>query len=127
MALRISERDGALWVDVQVSPRASKSAVLGEHEGALKVALAAPPVDGAANRALIELLSDVLGVPRRDITLVRGEASKRKTVAIRGVSAAPSRAWPLSASGSDPHRTGADTVFARRRDDDSVIARCRPS
>ncbi|HEY6881332.1 MAG TPA: DUF167 domain-containing protein [Polyangiales bacterium] len=88
MALRIGERDGALLVDVQVSPRASKSTVLGEHDGSLKVALAAPPVDGAANRALIELIADLLGVPKRQVTLVRGESSKRKTVAITGVTRA---------------------------------------
>jgi uncharacterized protein (TIGR00251 family) len=83
--LRIGEHEGALRVDVQVSPRASKSAILGEHDGALKVALAAPPVDGAANRELVALLSAVLGVAKRQITLVRGDAGKRKTVAIEGV------------------------------------------
>jgi uncharacterized protein len=88
VALRIGERDGALWVDVQVSPRASKSVLLGEHDGCLKVALAAPPVDGAANRALLELLSDLLHVPRRQLALVRGESSKRKTVAVFGVTRA---------------------------------------
>ncbi len=84
MALRIGERDGALLVDVLVSPRASKSAVLGEHDGGLKVALAAPPVAGAANRALIELFSNLLKVTKRQVRLVRGESSKRKTVAIEG-------------------------------------------
>jgi uncharacterized protein (TIGR00251 family) len=86
MALRIGTQADALLLDVHVSPRASKSAILGEHDGALKVALAAPPVDGAANRALIELMSDLLGVPKRQVTLVRGESSKRKTLAIVGTS-----------------------------------------
>jgi uncharacterized protein len=84
--IRICARGDALLIDVVVSPRASRSAILGEHDGALKVALAAPPVDGAANRALIELLSGLLSVPKRHVSLVRGEGSKRKTLAIHGVS-----------------------------------------
>jgi uncharacterized protein len=71
-----------------VQPRASRSRVLGEHGGALKIALAAPPVDGAANEALVELLADLLGVPRRQVSLVSGQSSRRKTVQVEGVDAA---------------------------------------
>ena len=77
---------GGVEVDVVVSPRASRSKVVGLHDGRLKLQLAAPPVDGAANAELIELVSSVLGVPRRDVTMVRGETSRRKTVCIAGVS-----------------------------------------
>lgn len=72
-------------LDVLVSPRASRSRVLGAHEDRLKVQLAAPPVDGEANRALVALLAEVFGRPRRDVTLVRGETSRRKTVGVEGV------------------------------------------
>lgn len=88
MQLKITtQRDGVL-IDVHVVPRAKKSAVLGVHDGRLKVALLSPPVDGAANQALIELFAALLGCPRRDVQLVRGDKSRQKTLAIRGVSAA---------------------------------------
>jgi len=72
---------------VRVSPRASRSAVLGEHGGALKVSLAAPPVEGEANAALCELLAKRLGVPKRAVRIVRGERGKSKTVRVEGVGA----------------------------------------
>mgnify|MGYP000095956422 CR=1 FL=1 len=69
-------------LDVQVVPRASQSRVVGPHDGRLKVQLAAPPVDGAANAALIDLLADTLAVPRGHIKLLRGHTGKRKTLRI---------------------------------------------
>lgn len=77
-----------MLVDVHVVPRAKKSAILGVHDGRLKVALLAPPVDGAANQALIELFASLLGCPRRAIELLRGDKSRQKTLSIRGISAA---------------------------------------
>ena len=77
---------------VRVSPRASRSAVVGELGGALKVSLAAPPVEGEANAALCELLAKRLGVSRRAVRIVRGERGKSKTVRIEGVSAEAVRA-----------------------------------
>lgn len=83
--------EGALFA-VRVTPRASRTAVPGIYgEGtnaALKVALQAPPVEGKANAALVEFLSDLLGVPRASIVLRSGEHSRTKTVLIRGQSAA---------------------------------------
>lgn len=73
--------DGA-DLEVQVVPRASQSRVVGLHDGRLKVQLAAPPVDGAANAALVELLADTLGLPRGDVRVVRGQTGKRKTLRI---------------------------------------------
>ena len=64
----------------------------GERDGALLVRLAAPPVEGAANDALIEFLSDALRLPRRDIRIVSGERSRRKRVAIAGMTPAQVRA-----------------------------------
>jgi hypothetical protein len=84
--------EGGVELLVAVQPRASRSRVAGEHGGRLKVQLAAPPVDGAANAALQELLADLLGVPRRQVALVSGETSRRKRVRVLGVDAARAEA-----------------------------------
>lgn len=87
-------RDGAAGceLDVLVAPRAAKSKLAGLHDGRLKIQLAAPPVDGAANTALCELLADTLAVPKSAIEIARGHTGKRKTVRIAGLSAALARA-----------------------------------
>jgi uncharacterized protein len=79
--------DGII-IDVRVIPRAGKSGLSGTRDGALLVRLAAPPVDGAANAALIEVIADALDVPRRAVTIVAGEKSRQKRVHVEGVSAA---------------------------------------
>jgi len=71
-------------INVRVIPRSSKSELAWE-QGALKARLKAPPVDGAANKALIELLAECLAIPRRAITIVRGTTSRQKTVEIEGM------------------------------------------
>ncbi len=73
-------------IDVRVIPRAGKSGVAGERDGRVLVRLSAPPVDGAANQALLELFSELFGRPKRDIRLVSGERSRSKRVAVDGVS-----------------------------------------
>ncbi|MCP3104998.1 DUF167 domain-containing protein [Myxococcus sp. K15C18031901] len=73
---------------VLVQPRASRTRVVGEHDGLLKIQLAAPPVDGEANAALVEFLARQLGLSRRDVTLVAGDASRRKRVRLAGIDAA---------------------------------------
>lgn len=83
--LRVQRREGAVTFEVRVSPRASRSQILGVHEGVLKVALTAPPVDGAANAALIRLLAKALGVTKSNITIVRGERGRDKVLEVRGV------------------------------------------
>jgi len=77
---------------VRAKPRAARSRVVGVREGALEIALAAPPVDGAANEELVATLARALGVPKRDVVLLRGEASRAKLVEVRGLSAADVRA-----------------------------------
>ncbi len=84
-ALKVSERDGALTVDIVVQPRASRPGlgpVVGDR---LRVAVSAPPVDGKANAAVIELLASALGIPRSAVAIVRGETGRRKTVRLEGV------------------------------------------
>jgi uncharacterized protein (TIGR00251 family) len=83
--LKLKESDDQLIVEVHVVPRASKSALAGVHDGRLKVTLDAPPVDGEANAALIAFLAKRLKIPKRDVVLLRGEASRQKTIALRGV------------------------------------------
>jgi uncharacterized protein len=73
-------------IDVRVIPRAGKSGVAGTRDGALLVRLTAPPVDGAANAELIEVLASALGVSRRAVTLVSGERSRQKRVNVAGLS-----------------------------------------
>jgi uncharacterized protein (TIGR00251 family) len=79
--------DGAI-LTVKVIPRAGRTAVAGTRDNTLLVRLAAAPVDGAANTALIDLLSETLGVPKRQITIVSGEKSRTKRVKVVGVTAA---------------------------------------
>lgn len=69
---------------ILVQPRASRSEIVGPHGDALKVRLAAPPVDGAANEELIRLLAREYKVPRAAVTILSGHTSRRKTVMIRG-------------------------------------------
>ncbi len=70
---------------VYVQPRASRTECTGIHDGAIRIRLAAPPVDGAANDALIRFLAEKIGVPRSNIRVARGTGSRRKVVAVDGV------------------------------------------
>jgi uncharacterized protein (TIGR00251 family) len=83
-------RDGAggAVLEVLVQPRASRTRVVGEHDGRLKVQLAAPPVDGEANAALVAFLAERLGVRKADVVIARGDTGRRKTVRVAGVGAA---------------------------------------
>jgi uncharacterized protein (TIGR00251 family) len=92
MPLEIREHDGGFTFDVQVVPRASRDR-LGPVMGArLKVQLTAPPVDGAANDALVRLLAGELHVPRAQVHIVRGETGRKKTIRIEGAHANTLRA-----------------------------------
>jgi len=82
----IQVRDGILRVTVRAKPRAARSRILGFREGALEVAIAAPPVDGAANDELIRTLAKALGVGRSSVSIASGKGGKNKVVAIEGLS-----------------------------------------
>ena len=69
-------------IDVRVIPRAGKSGIAGMRGDSLLVRLNAPPVDGAANAELIEVLADAFGVPKRAVSIVSGERSRQKRVRI---------------------------------------------
>ena len=70
---------------MHVVPRARASAVAGRHGDAIKIRIAAPPADGAANAALVQFLAETLGVPRRAITITAGTTGRRKIVAVEGI------------------------------------------
>ncbi|HEY0705196.1 MAG TPA: DUF167 family protein, partial [Polyangia bacterium] len=82
------EQDGHLTIDVIVSPRASRAGVGPVVGDRLKIAVTAPPVDGEANAAVIEVVAAAAGVARRDVEIVRGLTGRRKTLRIRGGSLA---------------------------------------
>jgi uncharacterized protein len=88
MAIEVKERAGTVSFRVRVQPSASRDAVGGEWEGALKVRLTAPPVDSRANEALCRLLARHLNVPTGAVRLLSGERSRTKRVEVDGVTAA---------------------------------------
>ena len=87
----LKDTPGGIELLVLVQPRASRTKVVGVHDGRLKIALAAPPVDGEANAALVEFVAEALEVKRAQVTLVDGETSRRKRVQVQGLDAATAR------------------------------------
>jgi len=92
---RRQDSDGAVVLDIHVIPRASRTQPDGVYDGALKVRLHAPPVDGQANQALIEWLADVLGIAKRDISVLRGTTARRKQLRISAAGALRANWSPL--------------------------------
>jgi uncharacterized protein len=86
--VQIEVRDQKIVFAVRVTPRASRNAIEGEHQGALKVRLTAPPVDDRANDALRRLLAERLNVPISAVRIVAGEKSRMKRVEIAGATRA---------------------------------------
>lgn len=85
--IRIVPTSEGARIAVYAQPRASRSELVGTHDGALKVRLQAPPVDGAANAALVRLVAESLGVRPKQVRLSRGGVSRRKEIEIVGMSA----------------------------------------
>ena len=83
----IHATDAGVEIDVRVIPRAGKSAIAGERDGRMLIRVAAPPVEGAANDAIIELLAKLLDCPRRAVRIVSGGKSRSKRLAVDGVTA----------------------------------------
>ena len=78
-------RRGGVVIEVKVEPRSSKKGITGVIGNMLKVKLTAPPVGGAANEQLIEVISEATGIRKSNIRILRGASSKRKVVEIKGV------------------------------------------
>lgn len=81
----IRAKPGGVEIAVRVIPRAGRSGIAGTRNGACLVRLTAPPVEGAANAELIALLSKVLKVPKRAISILSGDTSRIKRVAVTGI------------------------------------------
>ena len=82
---------GEVVLDLHVQPGAKRTEVAGTHGDRLKIRLAAPPVDGAANDELVRFLAEAFGVPRRNVTIVTGATARRKRVRVEGATRQP--AW----------------------------------
>lgn len=80
--------DGSFVLSLHIQPGAKKTEIAGLHGEALKIRLAAPPVDGKANAALIAFLAKTCGVPKSAVELVSGDSSRTKRVRLTGVDAA---------------------------------------
>lgn len=76
---------GSARITVRITPRSSRDEVVGEREGMLLIRVTAPPIDGAANEALVRLLAKTLGVPRGDVVISSGAASRTKIVEVAGI------------------------------------------
>jgi uncharacterized protein len=83
--MKLLEENGAILFCVRVIPRSSRSVVVGEQDGVLKVRLTAPPVDGAGNTELVKLIARTLGVSRSAVQIVSGETSRTKRVRVAGI------------------------------------------
>ena len=81
----MNEKSDTITLTVRVVPRSSRSEIVGEMDGALKVRLTSPPVDGAANAELIRLIAKKLGVSRSAVEIISGETSKTKRLKVTGV------------------------------------------
>jgi uncharacterized protein len=96
-AWRRDAEDGSLTLQIQVQPGARSTAVIGVYgdgsQSRLKIALAAPPVNGKANAVLRAFLADAFGVAQRNVTLLRGESGRRKLVRIAAPTRRPDSDW----------------------------------
>jgi uncharacterized protein (TIGR00251 family) len=81
----ITEANGSVTFAVRVVPRSSRNHIVGVEGGALKIKLTAPPVEGAANAALIAFIAEWLGVRRNAVSIVSGDKARNKVVRVNGV------------------------------------------
>jgi uncharacterized protein len=72
-----------LLIDVRVQPKSAQNAIVGEHDGALKIKLNAPPVEGKANKALVQCLAKWLRCPKSALEIVSGQTSRSKRILVR--------------------------------------------
>jgi uncharacterized protein len=84
--LQVSETGAGLTVRLHVLPRAKRGELAGLHNGALKVKVMAPPVENAANRAIIDFFSELLGISKSNLKILAGTKSREKLLQIKGLS-----------------------------------------
>lgn len=85
MSFLTQRADGNILLDIHVQPQASKSKIVGVHDGRLKIAVAAPPVDGKANDEVVRFLAKFLRLAKRNVLIQSGAQSKRKKVLLRSI------------------------------------------
>ena len=85
--VEINEKAGVVTLRARVQPRASRTEVTGEHAGAIKVKIAAPPVDGKANEECCRFLAKLLGVRAGSVEIIAGESSRDKIIRVHNTSA----------------------------------------
>ena len=85
MPIDVRKKGDAVTLEVRLSPRSSRDQITGEIDGKLQIKVKAPPVEGAANQALIAFLSNILKVPKSRISVISGHSSRNKVVAISGM------------------------------------------
>jgi len=85
MMLTIKQTANGLAFSVYVQPRASKAAIVGCHDNALKIKLTAPPVGGAANQQCIQILAKALGLPKSAVTITGGQTGRLKQIALKSI------------------------------------------
>jgi uncharacterized protein (TIGR00251 family) len=91
MAAWYRREGNSLMLTLHIQPGAKRSEIAGLHGEALKIRLAAPPVEGRANEALLRFIAELFEVPLRDVELLRGAQSRRKTVRVAGSMVEPQR------------------------------------
>ena len=87
--------DGSITLTIHAQPGAKRTEVAGVHGNCLKIRIAAPAVEGRANDTLVAFLAESFGVPRRNVTLLRGETGRRKTLRIASPAARPDQDWDI--------------------------------
>jgi uncharacterized protein (TIGR00251 family) len=107
--IEVREKDGGVIFLVRVQPRASRNEFAGEWQGALRVRLAAPPVDERANEALRRLLAESLNVPQAAVRIAQGQHSRSKRVEVRGATAAQVRSLAAPQARQKPPTTETGT------------------
>jgi uncharacterized protein len=94
--INVTEKEGSVTFNIRVVPRASKSEIVGEMDGNLRVRISAPPADGAANEEVVKVLAKAFGVAKSNVAILSGHASKTKRIRIDGVAA--QKVWDVSAA-----------------------------
>jgi len=85
--LKLTEKDGGVTIKVRVQPRASRTEIIGEHAGAIKIRVAAPPVDGKANEECRRYLAKLLKVGATSVEIISGDSSRDKVIRVSNISA----------------------------------------
>lgn len=85
MPFLVTAKDGSLLLRVHIQPKASRTKIIGLYDGALKITVCAPPVDGRANREIVQFLAKKLKIPKSDVRVKSGLQSRRKSLELKNI------------------------------------------